>query len=116
MQGLQNRFVAVAHQDRPVHEQSGPDSPLPGYYLVVPGVTRRSSQKRVRGRSNPQPVLLGPFRSEVEARFIRTSALALGLLVERAEPPPVRSVGWIRSAQAFVPHFSHQSVFSMTAA
>lgn len=56
-----------------------------GYYLVVPGVTRRSERKRARGRAEPVPVLLGPFVSEIEARFMQTSAQALGLLVERVE-------------------------------
>lgn len=60
--------------------------PLPqGYYLVVPAVSRRSGRRRARGRAEPVPVVLGPFSSEIEARFMQTSAQALGLLVERTE-------------------------------
>lgn len=58
---------------------------LQACYLIVPGVTRRSRRRRAGGRAEPVPVLLGPFTSEIETRFMQTSAQALGLLVERAD-------------------------------
>lgn len=85
MQNLQERCVERREQGRPVHGPPPVDASRPGYYLVVPAVTRISSRRRSGARREPGCVLLGPFRNEVEARFIETSARALGLLVERTD-------------------------------
>ncbi|MFU2488830.1 hypothetical protein [Thauera sp. WH-1] len=90
MQNLQERFVGLREQGRSVRALPPVDSSRPGYYLVVPAVTRVSGRRRSGARREPACVLLGPFCSEIEARFIETSAQALGLLVERTDRFPSR--------------------------
>lgn len=115
MQKLQGRFVAIRRQGRLAQELTHVDSSHPGYYLVVPGVTRKSSRRRARGTREPAPVLLGPFRNEVEARFIQTSAQALGLLVERADLLPEQSAGRMQVLGELASRFLPRPRHAMTA-
>lgn len=84
LQRIYRRLEGTARQGQRTG-QGGAKPSQQGYYLVVPRVTRRSGRRRARGRAEPVPVLLGPFSSEIEVRFMQTSAQALGLLVERAD-------------------------------
>lgn len=85
LQRIYSRLEGTARQAQRTEQGVVPKPSQQGCYLVVPGVTRRSGRRRARGRAEPVPVLLGPFSSEIEARFMQTSAQALGLLVERAD-------------------------------
>lgn len=111
LQNMQSRFVAIPRQGRLAQELTHADSFHPGYYVVVPGVARKSSRRRARGWREPAPVLLGPFRSDIEARFIQTSAQALGLLVERADMLAVQPAGRMHVlgelASRFLPRHHH---------
>lgn len=86
-----NRFIATRQRGRPAQALIAVDSLRPGIYLRAPVVRTRSGRRRAAPGREPATVLLGPFVSEVEARFIQTSAQVLGLVVERMDVLPLGS-------------------------
>lgn len=82
MQDTLDRFIAARQRRQTVQELIAVASLRPGIYLRAPVVTMKSSRRLAGAGREPATVLLGPFSSDVEARFIQTSAQALGLAVE----------------------------------
>lgn len=91
MQDSLHSFIATRQRGQPLQGLIAVDSPRPGIYLRALVVTAKPGRRRAGGGREPATVLLGPFSSEVEARFIQTSARALGLLVERMDALPFGS-------------------------
>ena len=91
LQDSLHSFIATRQRGQPTQALTLVDSLRPGIYLRAPVVTAKLTRRRAGTGREPATVLLGPFSSEAEARFIQTSARALGLLVERMDVLPLGS-------------------------
>jgi hypothetical protein len=94
LQDIRDRFVATRQQGRALPTLTPFDSFRPVIYLRTPVVSSKSNRRRVASGREPATVLLGPFFSEIEARFIKASAQGLGLVVERIDLPSLRASHW----------------------
>ncbi|HRP95745.1 MAG TPA: hypothetical protein PL143_05790 [Rhodocyclaceae bacterium] len=108
MQDSLDRLIATRQQRGPAQALIAVDSSRPGIYLRAPVVTKKSGRRRAGAGREPATVLLGPFSSEAEARFIQTSAQAFGLVVERMDGLPFGSRHG-RGARARIGIFRHGS-------
>jgi hypothetical protein len=68
---------APQHVNQFPDDSNNQDNELHGYYFLLPKIRVKQNKKGVDPRTL---CAFGPYRSSLEARFINTSALALGLL------------------------------------